>query len=212
MTIWTSYFEHKQEQLLALATANEELRITRQRIEDLKRKILLEKQRISKATRQYRKYGIKVPCHNKLNNLINRTAINKETFCKPNIFPKLTNNYKITQINYFLQDNEAIKTNSGHRVVITTLNKQKQTNCLETFIQTSKKNIILINKGITTIEISSPNTLSATHVDLRNNKLSTIPQCILQMPNLKKLYISGNCMNIDSGTLVYGVSSFEIIN
>lgn len=214
MSVWAPYFKRDQEQLSALVAVGEELGLMRRRIDELERSILVERQRIAKAKRQARKDGGEEPSYDKLNKLISRTESKSETFLQPLTFSKPptweTTTFK--SIEYFMQDNEAIKSNDGHCVSITVVNRHKQTSCSETFIESGKKNIVLMNRGITELEISNSSALSATHIDLRNNKLSTIPQCILQMPNLKKLYVSGNKMQIASGTMVHGVSSFEIIN
>lgn len=213
MSVWTPYFERDREQLSTLVAINKELEMVRRKINKLERSILLERQRIAKEQKQACRDGNEEPNHNKLNRLIDQTIPKSETFCQQMNFSELPtySNTKFKSIEYSMQDNEMMKLNGGHCVTITVVNRHGQTSCSETFIKSSKKNIVLMNRGITELEISDSNALSATHIDLRNNKLSTIPQCILQMPNLKKLYISGNKMQIPSGTKVHGVSSFEII-
>lgn len=119
-----------------------------------------------------------------------------------------------TNINAYLIDVPQVTSeqilNSGEVIIhYSTKRNNYGSNNFITSVKRQVRTIRLCNRGITSLDIPDSHSLSVSHLDLSHNKLESLPECVLRMPNLKRVCIKGNNIGLN---LVRAASSFEIIH
>jgi hypothetical protein len=100
--------------------------------------------------------------------------------------------------------------NSGEVIIhYTTKSNKYSSKNFVTSVKREVRTIRLCNKGITSLDIPDSHSLSVSHLDLSHNKLESLPECVLRMPNLRRVCIKGNNIGLN---VVRAASSFEIIH
>lgn len=175
MTIWPSYFEHskamRQEKKINAGVEQTQKRIKKQLKKDRKGKEPLMVEHDDTI-------------HGKLPDPI---ITNIDAYFTPYLSHKIKSENEELRV--------MINNSNSPKIYYSTLNNKGIISSWESFVEVDKRTIRLDNRGITTLSIPEADLLQAENLYLTYNKLKEVPSDVLRMPNLKRIYLEGNCIN-----------------